>query len=58
MKISVGIEKRDWGSGRHTWREIGHKTKMAGKALAYSTRQLPNKVAKKRWFGGDSIKAY
>lgn len=54
MRIHRGFEKRDWGSGKLTWREIpaimrSYKN-LPKSIVVYTTRKLSNKRAKKELF--------
>lgn len=52
QRMSVAFVKRDWGSGRKTWRRSDG---VARGQIAM--RRLSNRLSKKEWFGGTSIKA-
>lgn len=54
MRISVRFIKKDWGSGRHTWRMAKPKDWSPVSAI----RKTNRKLSKKLMFAGSSIKAY
>ena len=51
------FEKRDWGSGRATWRERPEHHKRIGPSH-YALRRLSNKDAKRRERSGDVLQMY
>lgn len=50
-RMAVTFEKRNWGSGRATWRE--RKPHKRRGDCRYSVRRLSNKEAKRREMSGD-----
>jgi hypothetical protein len=57
MSMAVTFEKRDWGSGRLTWRERRDGRRMLGPSR-YALRRISNKQAKRRWMSGDMSRTY
>lgn len=55
MKIAVAFEKRDWGSGKPTWREVAPYYERHGPGVLgmsrNALRRLSNRKAKLRIFG-------
>jgi hypothetical protein len=50
--MAITFEKRDWGSGRATWRERPERHKRIG-PNRYAARRISNRKAKRRSFFGD-----
>lgn len=55
--MAITFEKRDWGSGRKTWRETNQRRKLKGNC-EYSLRRISNKKAKRRELSGDVLIIY
>lgn len=51
-RVAVTFEKRDWGSGRETWRERPEHHARRG-PCHYALRRLSNKEAKRRELSGE-----
>lgn len=54
MRISVRYIKKDWGSGKHTWR----MAKPTDWSPVTAIRKANHKLSKKLIFAGSSIKSY
>lgn len=57
LRIAVTFEKRDWGSGKETWRERPDRHKLVGPSR-YAARRLSNRQAKRRMLSGDVLQVY
>lgn len=58
-RMAVTFEKRDWGSGRETWREMQrHPNPRLRLPSQYALRRLSNKIAKRRELSGDVLQVY
>ena len=56
-RMAVTFEKRDWGSGRWTWRERpGHHRRKGPNH--YALRRISNREAKRRELSGDPTQMY
>lgn len=55
--VSTRFIKRDWGSGRPSWRKATPTTHHRD-IIATAIRRLSNRRTKVAWFNGSSIKCY
>jgi hypothetical protein len=55
--MTVTFEKRDWGSGRETWRERPERHRLVG-PCRYALRRISNRRAKRREMSGDVLQIY
>lgn len=62
MSIHVAWEKRDWGSGRPTWRPapslLGKRRKRGRGPTKLALRRLSNRAAKRAIWAGGAITLY
>jgi len=56
-RMGVTFEKRDWGSGRLTWREQPDHHRRIGPCV-YALRRISNRQAKRRELAGDVLQMY
>lgn len=56
-RMGVTFEKRDWGAGRHSWREQPDHHKRIG-PCCYALRRISNRQAKRRELSGNVLRSY